>query len=93
LEVWSSEGKTSIYIDRGLWERFREYALKRNVEISRMLEDIIREEIIEDILSDVLLDLAGYEDYVVDFEPIKPREGSVSDLIRVMRDERVDSVS
>jgi hypothetical protein len=51
-----------------------------------MLKDIIREEIIEDILSDVLLDLAGYEDYVVDFEPIKPREGSVSDLIRVMRD-------
>ncbi|MDT7895138.1 MAG: hypothetical protein RQ855_02955 [Desulfurococcales archaeon] len=39
--------KTSIYIDRGLWERFREYALKRNVEISRMLKDIIREEIIE----------------------------------------------
>jgi hypothetical protein len=45
------------------------------------------------ILSDVLLDLAGYEGYVVDFEPIKPGEGSVSDLIRVMRDERVGSVS
>lgn len=85
--------KTSIYIDRKLWERFREYASKRNVEISRMLEDIIREEIIEDILSDILLDLAGYEDYVVDFEPIKPREGSVSSLIRVMRDERIGSVS
>jgi hypothetical protein len=54
---------------------------------------ILLERRLLNILSDVLLDLAGYEGYVVDFEPIKPGEGSVSDLIRVMRDERVGSVS
>jgi hypothetical protein len=54
---------------------------------------ILLERRLLNILSDVLLDLAGYEGYVVDFELIKPREGSVSDLIRVMRDERVGSVS
>jgi len=85
--------KTSIYVDRELWERFKGYALRRNVEVSKLLEDMIKEEIVEDVLSDVLLDLAGYEDYVVDFEPVKPREGSVSDLVRVMRDERAGGIS
>jgi hypothetical protein len=33
--------KTSIYIDRGLWERFREYALKRNVKIAGCLRILL----------------------------------------------------
>jgi len=39
-----SRTKTSIYVDRELWERFRRYARSRGIEVSRLLEEIIREE-------------------------------------------------
>ena len=80
--------KTSIYIDRELWERFKRYAAMRGVEASRLLEDIMRDEMVEDALSEALLSLAGSETYEVDFEPVEPRGGLVSELIRAMRDER-----
>jgi hypothetical protein len=79
--------KTSIYVDRKLWERFKRYALKKGVEVSRLLEGAMEEELVEDALEEELLRLSGPEDYELDFEPIKPRK-PVSDLIRVMRDER-----
>ncbi|MCE4599242.1 MAG: hypothetical protein F7C81_03490 [Desulfurococcales archaeon] len=85
--------KTSIYVDKELWEKFKMYALKRGMEVSRLLEDMMRDEMIEDALDNILLDLAGSEDYEIDFEPVKPREGLVSELVRVMRDERANSVS
>jgi len=85
--------KTSIYVDKELWERFKSYALRRGVEVSKLLEDAMRDEMIEETLSDVLLDVAGSENYEIDFEPVKPRGGLVSELIRVARDERAGSVS
>jgi len=81
--------KTSIYIDRELWRKFKKYVLKRGMDISSFLEDIIRSELIEEALDSILLKLAGLEDYYeADFEPIKPKEGLVSELVRVMNHER-----
>ena len=84
--------KTSIYIDKGLWEKFKKYASKKGLEASRLLEELIRDEIIDDALESILLDLASSENYEIDFEPIRTREGGVSELIRVMRDERSSSL-
>ena len=85
--------KTSIYINKELWEKFKRHAARKGVEVSRLLEEMISDEIIEDALEDALLGLAGSENYEIDFEPIKAREGTVSDLIRVMRDERSNNLS
>ncbi len=85
--------KTSIYIDRELWEKFKKHASKKGMEASRLLEEIIRDEIIEDTLEHILLDLASSENYEIDFEPMKTREGTVSELIRVMRNERSNNLS
>jgi len=85
--------KTSIYIERTLWELFKRHAARRGIEISKLLEELIRDEIVEHSLDDILLELAGSKDYELDFEPIEPKEGTVSELVRAMRDERADSVS
>ncbi len=84
--------KTSIYIDRELWEKFKRYASRKGVEVSRLLEELIRDEIIEDTLEHILLDLAGSENYEIDFEPVKARVGTVSELVRVMRNERSNNL-
>lgn len=81
--------KTSIYVDRELWAKFKEHALRIGKDVSSLLEDIMKDEAIEQTLSKALLELAGSEIYCeIDFKPIKPKEGLVSELIRVMRDER-----
>ena len=85
--------KTSIYIDKELWEKFKKYALRRGKEVSKLLEEIIEEEMIEETLSNILLELVDFESYEIDFEPIRPKKGLVSELIRVMRDERANSIS
>ena len=84
--------KTSIYVDKELWEKFKRHALRKGMEVSSLLEDMMRNEMIEDLLDDELLNLAGSETYQIDFEPIKPREGLISELVRVMRDERAGSI-
>ena len=85
--------KVSIYVDKDVWERFRRYALRRGIKVSELLEDLMRDELIENLLDDALLSLTGSEPYEADFKPAEPRDGLVSELVRVMRDERVGSVS
>ncbi len=85
--------KTSIYVDKEVWERFRKYAMSKGVEVSKLLEDIIRDELLENALTDALMELAGSEDYEIDFEPMEPKEGLVSELVRVTRYERADRIS
>ncbi|MCG3109021.1 hypothetical protein L3N51_01311 [Metallosphaera sp. J1] len=82
--------KTSIYVDRELWDRFRRYALKRGKEVSQILEESINESIIDE---DLFSEMVDYTDYEIDFEPVKPRQGIVSDLVRVMRDGRSGNIS
>jgi len=85
--------KTSIYVDKNLWEEFKKIALKRGVEPSKLLEELIREELIERSLEEFIRELGIEDDYEVDFEPVRPRNGLVSDLVRMMRDERGNSLS
>ncbi len=83
--------KTSIYIDEELWEKIKQYASMKGVDVSSLLEEIIRNEILDD-LDEALYQLAGPDDYQFDFEPVEVRE-SISELVREMRDERADNLS
>ncbi len=83
--------KTSIYIDRKLWERLKDHARSRGMEISRVLEDLIREELDNEV-ADVLGVLMDEEIIELDFEPVRAG-GTVSSLVREIRDERSSSLS
>ena len=83
--------KTSIYIDKDLWNNFKKYASKNGVEVSKMLEELIKDSLIEIELNKAFAEIS--ESYEIDFEPLKPKEGPISDLIRVMRNERANSIS
>jgi len=48
--------KTSIYLDKELWEKFKAYALKNGVEVTKMLEEVIREEMAEDLIGQALIE-------------------------------------
>jgi hypothetical protein len=78
--------KTSVYVDGDLWERFKRYAVARGVEVSSLLEELMREEL-GDYVDEALGALAGSDSYELDFEPVEPK-GSVSQFVREMRDER-----
>jgi len=78
--------KTSIYIDRDLWSSFKEYASKSGVEVGKMLEELIKDSLIEAELDKTLAKIE--ERYEIDFNPVEP----ISTLVRIMRDERVDRV-
>ena len=84
--------KTSIYVDKEVWEKFKMYAARKGVEISSLLEEIIMDEVVDPLLNKALLEAAGSEDYVLDFEPVEAK-GTVSELVRVMRDERAKDLS
>ncbi len=85
--------RASIYVDRKVWERFRAYAARRGVDANRLLEELMMDEVVDLVLDEVLLRAAGgEEEEVLDFEPVEPR-GSVSELVRIARDERARSIS
>ncbi|MBS7650326.1 MAG: hypothetical protein QXI59_01645 [Candidatus Bathyarchaeia archaeon] len=85
--------KTSIYTDKDLWEKYKRNLAKRGLEISKALEDLIKEDLVEDILDEALKTVAGADSYEIDFDPVKPRGGLASDFVRTMRNERLDNVS
>lgn len=85
--------ETRIYVDEELWEKFKRCALKKGMEVNNLLEDIMKDEMMDEALDSALLNLAGSENYEIDFEPVKPKEGRVSELIRVMRDKRPNHIS
>ncbi len=88
-----SRYKTSVYIDRELWEKLRNYARRRNVEISKLLEELIREGIVEEELIEVLNDIVEEETIELDFEPIMIEAGEISSIVREIRDERSNRIS
>lgn len=45
------------------------------------------------MLDEYIRELGIRNDYEIDFEPVKPRKGLVSNLVRAMRDERRDRLS
>lgn len=85
--------KTSIYVDRDLWERFKLSVARRGLDVSRVLEGLIREELLEDIFDASFRELGEDRSYEIDFEPVKPKVGLVSAFVRDLRDERADSLS
>ncbi|GBC71829.1 hypothetical protein HRbin02_01617 [Candidatus Calditenuaceae archaeon HR02] len=85
--------KTSIYIDRELWEKFKKHALTKDMEVSALLEDLMRDEMIEETIDEILVSVVGLEGQEVDFEPIEPKQGLVSELVRAVRDERGRRIS
>jgi len=87
------KSKTSIYVDKELWEKFKEYALKNGGEVTKMLEEVIREEMAEDFIGQALAETGGLEACEIEFEPVEPEGGTISGLVRVMRDERGNSIS
>lgn len=84
--------KTSIYVDKELWSRFKKYARMRGLEVSRLLEEMIGDEMAEGMLDRGLLEMVDSAVYELDFDPVSCK-GSVSELVRVMRDERAADVS
>lgn len=85
-----AKAKTSVYLDRDLWTGFKEYASKNGAEVSRKLEELIEDTLIEREL-DRAFPKAG-DEHEIDFDPIEPKGGPVSGLVRVMRDERANSL-
>jgi len=82
--------KTSIYVDRDLWSSFKEYASKNGLEISKILEELIEDTIIEMELDKAFTEIEDSRE--IDFDPIEPKEEPVSSLVRVMRNERANSL-
>ncbi len=85
-----SKFKTNIYIDRKLWEKFKEYARRRGIKVSHLIEGLIKEVLVDDLLDDLICEERDAEP---DFEPVIPRNDPVSDLVRKMRNERGDLLS
>ncbi|MEM3607889.1 MAG: CopG family transcriptional regulator [Candidatus Bathyarchaeia archaeon] len=84
--------KTSIYVDRELWGKYKSSAAKRGLKLNRALEDLIREELVEELLNEALKGIDEAKSYEIDFEPVKPIGGLVSVFVRTMRDERLGSL-
>jgi hypothetical protein len=76
--------KISVYVE--FWERFKKHAVERGVGASRLLEELMREEL-WDYVDEALGALAGSDSYELGFEPVELK-GPVSQFVRVMRDER-----
>jgi hypothetical protein len=81
--------KTTIVIDRELWNRFKARLLEEGVEeVSRAIEEVIREELSEDYIADAIRELLGTTP-PMEVKPIKPLvETSAGRVVRELRNER-----
>ncbi|AEC51201.1 hypothetical protein PNA2_0283 [Pyrococcus sp. NA2] len=78
--------KTSVYIDEELWKEFRQLALREGSEVSKLLEEAIRNYIIQEIID------VDDSDIPIWFEPIEVGGKPASEIVREMRDEREKSL-
>jgi hypothetical protein len=81
--------KTTIVIDRELWNRFKARLLEEGIEeVSRAIEEVIREELSEDYIADAIRELLGTTP-PIEVKPIKPLvETSAGRVVRELRNER-----
>jgi len=81
--------KTTIVIDKELWNRFKARIIEEGLEeVSRVIEEIIREEILEDYVVSAIRELMGKEP-MLEIKPIRPLvETDAGRVVREMRDER-----
>ncbi|ALM75464.1 hypothetical protein [Thermococcus barophilus] len=82
--------KTSIYIDKELWWEFKKKASEEKREVSELLEEVIREELLEDFI--IAIENMTGEHSEIYFKPLKIKS-PISKLVREMRNERADSIS
>ena len=80
--------RTSIYVDKELWEKFKLYAARRGIKLSNLLEELIQDEVVEALLDNSYLDM---DDDMLDFEPVVAKD-SISDLLRLARGYKVSSI-
>ncbi|MCS7140713.1 MAG: hypothetical protein NZ888_00820 [Candidatus Nitrosocaldus sp.] len=83
--------KANITVDKELWEEFRRYSTALNMDTARLLEDAIKDVMVYNELDDLIGRDVEKVDEQVDFEPIRAM-GSVSELVRLGRDGRRDSI-
>jgi macrodomain Ter protein organizer (MatP/YcbG family) len=83
--------KTSVYIDKDLWRRFKEYAAGLGIDVSQALEEAIKEELVKDAVVKTVDSLSKISFKELDFKPVNVKI-KISDLVREMRDEREDSL-
>ena len=82
--------KTSIYIDAELWWELKKDAAEEKKDLSKLLEEIISEELLLGV-EDSLREMIREFEEKIEFEPVVAK-GSVSELVRAIRDEREDSI-
>ena len=84
--------KASIYVDSDLWRRFRDYAKRRGVDASRLLEEVMLEAMLEEEVQRALEAMSELQPLEPSPEPVEPRGGTVSELVREMRNERLNNI-
>jgi len=89
-----TRSKTSIYVNDELWKRFKSASSRNGTDMSRMLEDLILDELESEDFTSMLSEAAAKSGVVeLEFKPIRLRGGKVSDLVRDGRDERENHLS
>ena len=78
--------KTSIYVDEELWKEFKELAIREGSEVSKLLEEAMRNYIVRELIN------VDDSDIPIWFEPVKAKGKPASKLVREMRDEREKSL-
>jgi hypothetical protein len=81
--------KTTIVIDKDLWSKFKAKLLEEGVdEVSSVIEEMIREELVVDKVVDSLNELIGGE-LTQAVEPVKPlAETAAEKVVRELRESR-----
>jgi hypothetical protein len=81
--------KTTIVVDKDLWSKFKAKLLDEGVdEVSSVIEEMIREELVVDKVVDSLNELIGGELTQV-VEPVKPlAETAAEKVVRELRESR-----
>jgi len=88
MVVHLTKRKTSIYVDEERWSSFKKHSSSRGKGMTDLLSELIEDEVLEVSLDGALAELASRESLELDFEPVKPKKGTVSELIRTERDNR-----
>ncbi len=86
-----SKIKTSILIDKDVWERFKEKVLSERSlkELSKAVEEAIMEELVEVIVLEEIERALSRENIPLSIEPIRPRiKTRAEKIVREMRDLR-----
>jgi hypothetical protein len=89
-DVVPGRTKTTIVIDEELWRKFKARLLEEGAEeVSRALEELVREEIVEDYVAEALTRLAGGV-IPSEVKPVKPQvETNAVCVVREMRESRL----